>query len=127
MIAPYDMDAKNLSSLRAQNTPTVVIDRRVEGWEVDTVHVDSIAGARSIVQHLIRYGEYRSNSGMFLTDQLLSEGLQPTVVSQSAYGMCVNVAQLILSRINTRVSFQPRHVILPARLIALFLWVDFKG
>jgi LacI family transcriptional regulator len=44
MIAPYDMDAKNLSSLRAQNTPTVVIDRRLEGWEVDTVHVDSIAG-----------------------------------------------------------------------------------
>ena len=33
-----------------------VLDRRIEGWEVDTVNGDSISGARALVQHLINLG-----------------------------------------------------------------------
>lgn len=59
IIAPYDSDARNLSSLRARNIPTVIIDRRIKGWEVDTVCGDSISGARALVQHLVRLGHSR--------------------------------------------------------------------
>jgi hypothetical protein len=200
------MDAQNLSALREQNTPTVVIDRHIEGWDVDTVCADSVAGAYALVKHLInlghrqiamitgpantstskdrvtgyllalresgiekdehfiRYGEYRVNVGMALTDQMFDQGLRPTaifaannlvamgalealqkrnlnvpqdvalvsfddlpdlihifpfltVVVQSAYEMGTNAAQLLLSRINANYPIQPRHVVLPTRLI----------
>ena len=53
IIAPYDSDARNLSKLQERNIPTVVIDRRIKGWEVDSVYSDSISGARALVQHLV--------------------------------------------------------------------------
>lgn len=56
IIAPYDTDAENLAPLRRRNIPTVLIDRYVEGWDVDTVVGDSRAGARAIVKHLIDLG-----------------------------------------------------------------------
>jgi LacI family transcriptional regulator len=59
IIAPYDSDAQNLAKLRHRNIPTVVIDRHIEGWEVDTVIGDSISGARALVQHLINLGHKR--------------------------------------------------------------------
>ena len=206
IIAPYDSDAQNLAPLRQRNIPTVIIDRRIEGWDVDSVRGDSLSGAKALVQHLIRLGhqriamisgpaststaedrvagycmalaeagipldtrlivrgEYRTLSGEELTLRLLDEGLNPTaifaannvialgvidalekrglriphdialvcfddlpdvsrlfpfltVVLQPAYDMGVNAAQLLLSRLDSEVSLQPRHVVLPTRLI----------
>jgi LacI family transcriptional regulator len=59
IIAPHDSDARNLVTLRARGIPTVVIDRRIEGWEVDTVRGDSISGAYALVRHLIQLGHRR--------------------------------------------------------------------
>jgi LacI family transcriptional regulator len=206
IIAPYDSDAQNLAQLRQRNIPTVIIDRRIEGWDVDSVRGDSLSGAKALVQHLIglghkciamisgpaktstaedrvagycmalaeagipldtrliRRGEYRTLSGEELTLRLLDEGLNPTaifaanqfialgvidavekrglripqdivlvcfddlpdvsrlfpfltVVVQPAYDMGVHAAQLLLSRLDSEVSLQPRHVVLPTRLI----------
>jgi LacI family transcriptional regulator len=206
IIAPYDSDARNLATLRARNIPIVVIDRRIKGWEVDTVCGDSVSGARALVQHLIKLGhqriamvsgplntstaedrvtgyclalneagipvsaslikrgEYHAPSGERLTYQLLDEGLNPTaifaannaiamgvidalekrglripqdvalvcfddlpnasrffpfltVAVQPAYDMGLNAAQLLISRLDDEVSWPPRHVLLPTRLI----------
>lgn len=206
IIAPCDPDAASLAPLREQGTPTVIIDRRVEGWDVDTVYADSVSGARALVQHLlnlghtriavltgpagvstaedrligyrlalheagieveprlIRRGEYRTVSGYHMMKAVLAEGLAPTaafaanqaialgvldalaeagldvprdvalvsfddlpdvdhlfpfltVVAQSAYDMGLNAAQLLLSRMSAGVALQPRHVVLPTRLI----------
>jgi LacI family transcriptional regulator len=206
IIAPYDSDARNLAKLRDRNIPTVIIDRRIEGWDVDSVYGDSISGARAVVKHLIglghrwiamisgpmntstaedrvtgycmalaeagipidprliRRGEFRAASGEKLAHQVLDEGLKPTaifaannaiamgvieavemqglripqdialvcfddfpyvsclfpfltVVVQPAYDMGANAAQLLLSRLDSEVSLQPRHVVLPTRLI----------
>jgi len=206
VIAPYDSDNRNLSRLRERDIPTVIVDRRVDGWDVDSVYGDSLSGAKAVVQHLInldhrriamlsgpmntstaedrlagyrvalaeagippdprlvRQGEYRITSGEELTHQMLDEGLDPsaifaannaiamgviqalvtrglripqdialvcfddlpyvsllfpflTVVVQPAYDMGVNAAQLLLSRLDSEVSLQPRHVVLPTRLV----------
>lgn len=206
ILAPCDPDAHSLQPLREQGTPTVIIDRRVDGWDVDSVAADSVSGARALVQHLlslghtriailtgprgvstaedrvvgyrlalhdagieidarlVRYGEYRIASGSQMAQAILDEGLAPTaiftanqaialgaldaltargldvprdvalvsfddlpdvdhlfpfltVVAQSAYDMGLNAAQLLLSRMSADVALQPRHVILPTRLI----------
>jgi LacI family transcriptional regulator len=206
LIAPYDADAAHLDKLRRRNIPTVVLDRRIDGWEVDSVYADSLSGARAVVQHLIglghrqiamvsgpaktstaedrvagycmalteagipvdpdliQRGEYRSASGEALTHGLLDRGLAPTaifaannvlamgvvdaleerglripqdvalvcfddlpntshlfpfltVVAQPVYDMGVNAAQLLLSRLESKANLQPRHVVLPTRLI----------
>lgn len=206
IIAPYDSDAQHLDKLRQRNIPTVLIDRHIDGWDVDSVRGDSVSGARALVGHLIRLGhtriavvsgpattstaedriagyclalteegipvdpslirrgEYRNTSGEQLTHQVMDEGLNPsaifatnnaiatgvidalekrglripqdialvsfddlpdlshlfpflTVVSQPAYDMGVNAAQLLLSRLNSEVDLQPRRVVLPSRLI----------
>ncbi|MCL7453942.1 MAG: substrate-binding domain-containing protein [Anaerolineae bacterium] len=206
IIAPYDSDAGHLDKLRQRDIPTVIIDRRIEGWEVDSVAGDSVSGSRALVQHLISLGhrriamisgpaitstaedrvagyrlalkdagilfdprlihrgEYKSSSGKALLGQVLDEDPPPTaifaannalavgaidaleerglrvpqdialvcfddlpntslifpfltVVAQPAYDMGVNAAQLLLSRIHSEVSLQPRHVTLPVRLI----------
>ena len=56
VIAPCDTDAVNLAKLRRSGVPTVVIDRYIKGWDVDTVMGDSIGGARALVRHLIGLG-----------------------------------------------------------------------
>jgi LacI family transcriptional regulator len=56
IIAPYETDARTLQPLRAQKTPTVILDRRVEGWEVDSVRTDSVSAAYALTQHLISLG-----------------------------------------------------------------------
>jgi len=206
IIAPYDSDAQNLAQLRQRNIPTVIIDRRIEGWDVDSVRGDSLSGAKALVQHLISLGheciamisgpantstaedrvagycmalaeagipldnrlimrgEYRTLSGEKLTQRVLDEGLNPTaifaannalamgaiqalgerglripqdialvcfddlpnvsrlfpfltVVVQPVYDMGVNAAQLLLSRLDSEGSLQPRHIVLPTRLI----------
>ncbi len=59
IVAPYDADARNLAELRLRNVPTVVIDRRVTGWDVDSVLSDSLASARALVRYLIAQGHRR--------------------------------------------------------------------
>jgi LacI family transcriptional regulator len=59
IIAPYDSDARNLARLRKRNIPTVIIDRRIEGEEMDSVYCDSVAGGRALIQHLISLGHKR--------------------------------------------------------------------
>ena len=59
IIAPYDSDARHLDKLRQRNIPTVLVDRRIDGWDVDSVYGDSISGARALVQHLIKLGHTR--------------------------------------------------------------------
>jgi LacI family transcriptional regulator len=206
LIAPYDSNAGRLSQLQNLNIPTVVMDRQVYGWEVDTVRADSISGAYALTQHLINLGhrriaiisgpsvtstaeervagyclaldeagieidpqlilrgEFRFRSGKMLADQLLEGNLKPTaivatnnvmsmgvlesinqhglrvpqdmalvsfdelpdlarffpfltVAVQPAYEMGINAAQLLLSRIQASAPLQPRHVILPVRLV----------
>jgi LacI family transcriptional regulator len=206
IIAPYDSDASHLDKLRQRDIPTVIIDRHIEGWEVDSVGSDSVSGSRALVQHLIslghqriamisgpaitstaedrvagyrlalaeagipidprliRRGEFRSSSGKALLAEMLDEDPPPTaifaanntlamgaldvleerglrvpqdialvcfddlpntslvfpfltVVTQPVYDMGINAAQLLLSRIHSEVSLQPRHVTLPVRLI----------
>lgn len=59
IIAPCDAEVQNLAGLRQRQTPTVIIDRRVRGWEVDTVRGDSLGGARALVGHLLELGHRR--------------------------------------------------------------------
>jgi LacI family transcriptional regulator, galactose operon repressor len=59
IIAPYDSDARSLAPLPEQNIPAVLVDRRVEGWDTDTVATDSVSGARALVRHLIELGHRR--------------------------------------------------------------------
>jgi LacI family transcriptional regulator len=59
IIAPCDTGAQNLEKLRRARVPTVVIDRYIKGWDVDTVIGDSITGARALVRHLIGLGHQR--------------------------------------------------------------------
>jgi LacI family transcriptional regulator len=59
LIAPADSDAANLAPLRERRVPTVVLDRRVDGWDVDTVRGDSVGGARMLTRHLIELGHRR--------------------------------------------------------------------
>lgn len=59
IVAPYDTNPAGLALLRQKHIPTVLIDRRVEGWHVDTVIGDSLAGACALVRHLIGLGHHR--------------------------------------------------------------------
>jgi LacI family transcriptional regulator len=53
IIAPSASGIDQLSTLRDRDIPTVVLDRRVEGWGVDWVIGDSVGGAYALVKHLV--------------------------------------------------------------------------
>lgn len=59
IVTPYDSNPESLSRLRERKIPTVIIDRRIDGWEVDTISGDSVSGARALVRHLIQLGHQR--------------------------------------------------------------------
>jgi LacI family transcriptional regulator len=59
MIAPTSREAERIRPLREQDIPTVVIDRKLDGWTVDSVRGDSIGGARSLVEHLLAVGHQK--------------------------------------------------------------------
>ncbi len=59
IIAPCNAEAERLAALHDHHIATVVIDRRIEGWEVDTVYSDSISGAHALTRHLIGLGHTR--------------------------------------------------------------------
>lgn len=206
MIAPFSSDGQDLALLRTRNTPIVVIDRQITGWDVDSVIGDSLSGARALTSHLIslghrriavlagpagtataqdrvagyrialaeagivedarliHFGEFRTISGEHMMAQALDSGVAPTAVFaannaiamgvldelerrglrvpqdmalvsfddlpntsrlfpfltvavQPAYEIGANAAQLLLSRLEATVPLQPRHVVLPTRLI----------
>ncbi|MCB0256726.1 MAG: substrate-binding domain-containing protein [Anaerolineae bacterium] len=209
MIAPFGSDADDLARLRTRDVPTVVIDRQINGWDVDSVIGDSLSGARALVSHLvslghrriavlagpegtatatdrvtgyrialaeagiaedarlIRFGEFKALSGEHMMAQVLDSGAEPTAVFaannviamgvldelehrglrvpqdlalvcfddlpntsrlfpfltvavQPAYEIGANAAQLLLSRLEAKVPLQPRHVVLPTRLIVRY-------
>lgn len=56
ILAPCDSDGRKLTLLRDRRVATVVIDRRIDDWDVDTVRGDSIGGAHALVRHVIDLG-----------------------------------------------------------------------
>jgi LacI family transcriptional regulator len=59
IIAPFDCDVQNLHTLRDPEIATVLIDRRIVGWETDSVRGDSRGGAQALIRHLIGLGHTR--------------------------------------------------------------------
>lgn len=59
IIAPCNSEAVHLAKLQRRHIPTVVVDRQIDGWAVDTVSGDSISAARALVRHLIGVGHRR--------------------------------------------------------------------
>ncbi len=59
LVVPITGDALHLSQLGSRKVPTVLLDRRVENWDGDSVYCDSIASAQALVQHLLCLGHTR--------------------------------------------------------------------
>lgn len=59
IIAPCNPDPDDLARLRRRNIPVVLINRRVNGRQVDGVFCDNTAAARTLVRHLIELGHRR--------------------------------------------------------------------
>jgi LacI family transcriptional regulator len=60
LVAPVsDRSRSNLRILGRSNTPYVLIDRSIAGFEADLVQGDSVAGARRLVEHLIELDHRR--------------------------------------------------------------------
>jgi LacI family transcriptional regulator len=59
IIAPFDSNVQNIRTLRDREIATVLVDRRIEGWETDSVRGDSVGGAQALVRHLIGLGHTR--------------------------------------------------------------------
>jgi LacI family transcriptional regulator len=60
LVAPVsDRSRSHLRILARNNTPYVLIDRSIAGFEADLVQGDSVAGARRLVEHLIALGHRR--------------------------------------------------------------------
>ena len=56
LLVPARSSGDSFRLLQAHRTPVVVIDRRVDWRDVDSVRCDSEAGAHALVEHLIRLG-----------------------------------------------------------------------
>ncbi len=56
LVVPITSNTLHLSALENRKIPTVVLDRRVEKWDGDSVGCDSIASAQALVQHLLSLG-----------------------------------------------------------------------
>ena len=59
LLAPAHSSHEQIESILSQNMPVVIIDRRIDGAEVDTVYCDSEGGAYDLVEHLISLGHKR--------------------------------------------------------------------
>jgi len=59
IIAPTSQGRANLRPLLEQNTPLVLVDRRIEGLPVDQVFSDSEVGAYKATEHLLKLGHKR--------------------------------------------------------------------
>jgi LacI family transcriptional regulator len=59
IIAPAGRKANTLNPLLENSVPTVLVDRSVSGFPADVVRGDSMAGARTLTQHLLALGHRR--------------------------------------------------------------------
>jgi LacI family transcriptional regulator len=60
LVAPVsDRSKSHLRILARSNTPYVLIDRSIAGFEADLVQGDSVGGARLLVEHLVELGHRR--------------------------------------------------------------------
>lgn len=59
LLVPAQLDAELIPWLQSQDTPVVVIDRRVSHRAVDVVRCDARDGALKLVQHLLGLGHRR--------------------------------------------------------------------
>jgi LacI family transcriptional regulator len=59
IVAPTSPDAHHLVSAQQAGCPVVLLDRRLSGFAVDTVLVDSVAAARDVVERLVAAGHRR--------------------------------------------------------------------
>jgi LacI family transcriptional regulator len=59
IIAPTTPDKDRLALLKQYQIPSVLIDRRVDGFKTDMVYGDSLEGARLLTEHLIGLGHQR--------------------------------------------------------------------
>ncbi len=81
IIAPHRQDADELAPLRTRGIPTVLINRRIHGWEVDGVFSDSVSAGRALTRHLIELGHRRI--------ALLSGPPRLSTVQERIAGYCV--------------------------------------
>lgn len=59
ILAPSGRTGSHLEALATRKVPTVVFDRRLEGFQSDTVTGDSVTGAIDLTNHLIHLGHER--------------------------------------------------------------------
>jgi LacI family transcriptional regulator len=59
IVAPTSSVADHLVAAQQAGCPVVLLDRRIEGFAVDTVLVDSVAAARDVVERLVAAGHRR--------------------------------------------------------------------
>ncbi len=59
LLVPASNSGETVRKLQAQGVHVVVLDRRVEGVEVDVVRGDSVQGAHSLTSHLLSLGHRR--------------------------------------------------------------------
>ncbi|MEO6207023.1 MAG: LacI family DNA-binding transcriptional regulator [Candidatus Limnocylindrales bacterium] len=59
LLVPATSSSRSLALLGAHRVPVVIVDRRVRSDRVDVVRGDSVAGARTLAQHLIQLGHRR--------------------------------------------------------------------
>lgn len=59
IVAPTSAKADHLEAAQQAGRPVALLDRRIEGFDVDTVLVDSVAAARDVVERLVGVGHRR--------------------------------------------------------------------
>jgi LacI family transcriptional regulator len=59
LLVPAGSNTKSIQIIQEQNTPLVVLDRRIPNTNVDIVRGDSEGGAKRLTQHLIDLGHRR--------------------------------------------------------------------
>jgi LacI family transcriptional regulator len=59
LLVPARSSGESFRLLASHRTPVVAIDRRVDAREVDSVRCDSVAGAHSLIEHLVNLGHRR--------------------------------------------------------------------
>ena len=59
LLVPADVESKSIDLIHKQDTPVVVVDRRLDHVKVDTVRGDSEGGAYTLTEYLIGLGHRR--------------------------------------------------------------------
>jgi LacI family transcriptional regulator len=93
IIAPHQPEADELAPLRARAIPTVLVNRRIRGWEVDGAYSDSVSAGRALTRHLIELGRQRI--------VLLSGPPQLSTVQERITGYCIALQEAGIP-VNTR-------------------------